>query len=52
MFETDAVVIIAIVFFSFLAWYLLANVKPDWVRLVAGVASAILAVVLLVNLTT
>lgn len=50
MFDTDVVVIVAIVFFGFLAWYLLANTKPDWVRVVTGVASAILALVLLVNL--
>lgn len=45
--EADFLLIVQVVFFGFMAWYLLANTKPDWVRVVTGVASAIVALLTL-----
>lgn len=45
--EADFLLLVQVVFFGFLAWYLLVNVKPDWVRVVTGVASAIIALLTL-----
>lgn len=48
--SSDVVLIAQLVFFAGIAWYLLANNKPDWVRVVTGVAAAVVAIAILVGL--
>lgn len=45
--EAEFLLIVQVVFFGFFAWYLLAATKPDFVRVVCGVAAAVIALLTL-----